>query len=47
LTRPRDWGGYLIAPVRIEFLEFKTSRFHDRILFEFAKDQWTIKQIQP
>jgi pyridoxamine 5'-phosphate oxidase len=47
LTRPGDWGGYLITPIRIEFLEFKTSRFHVRILFEFANNQWTIKQIQP
>jgi len=47
LTRPIDWGGYSIAPIRIEFLEFRSSRFHDRILFEFANNEWTKKQLQP
>lgn len=47
LTRPENWGGYLIAPIRIEFLEFKPTRFHDRKLYELINGQWTIKQIQP
>lgn len=47
LVRPENWGGYLIAPVRVEFLEFKPTRFHERMLFELTNEQWTIKQIQP
>lgn len=46
-TRPQNWGGYLITPVRIEFLEFKPSRFHDRMLYELTNKQWTMKRLQP
>lgn len=47
LKRPDNWGGYSIAPIRIEFLEFKPTRFHDRKLYELANSQWTEKQLQP
>ena len=47
LKRPENWSGYLIKPIRIEFLEFKPTRFHDRKLYELANGKWTIKQIQP
>jgi len=47
LTRPENWSGYLIEPIRIEFLEFKSTRFHDRKLYELTNGKWTVKQIQP
>lgn len=47
LTRPENWGGYSIDPFRIEFLEFKSTRFHDRILYELVNEEWTVKQLQP
>lgn len=47
LARPENWGGYAIEPIRIEFLEFKPTRFHDRKLYEFIEGKWTIKQLQP
>ncbi len=45
--RPENWGGYLIEPIRIEFLEFKPTRFHDRKLYELINGKWSTKQIQP
>ncbi|MES2380931.1 MAG: pyridoxal 5'-phosphate synthase [Bacteroidota bacterium] len=47
LIRPDNWGGYLIAPKRIEFMEFKPTRFHDRKLYELTNGQWIVKQLQP
>lgn len=47
IPRPGNWGGYRIRPVRIEFMEFKPSRFHDRRLYEQVNGQWTVTQIQP
>ena len=47
ILRPNNWGGFSIDPIRIEFMEFKNTRFHDRKLFEKKDDQWTIKKIQP
>lgn len=47
LARPENWGGYSIDPIRIEFLAFKPTRFHERILYELVNGQWTTKQLQP
>ncbi len=47
LKRPENWSGYSIEPVRIEFLEFKPTRFHERTLYELVKGQWTHIQLQP
>jgi pyridoxamine 5'-phosphate oxidase len=47
LTRPENWSGYSIEPIRIEFLEFKPTRFHDRRLYSLVNGQWIIRQIQP
>ena len=47
ITRPENWGGYDITPLRIEFMEFKKNRFHDRKLYEKENDTWILRQIQP
>jgi pyridoxamine 5'-phosphate oxidase len=47
LPRPEKWGGYSIDPFRIEFLEFKPNRFHDRVLYELVNEEWTVMQLQP
>ncbi|TJY38154.1 pyridoxine/pyridoxamine 5'-phosphate oxidase [Pontimicrobium aquaticum] len=47
IPRPKNWGGVSIKPLRIEFMEFKKTRFHDRKLFEFDNGEWNMKQIQP
>jgi len=47
ITRPKNWGGFAIKPIRIEFMEFKETRFHDRKLYVFENNKWNIKQIQP
>lgn len=47
LARPTNWGGYCIEPIRIEFLEFKPTRFHHRKLYELVNGKWSIKFLQP
>lgn len=47
IQRPENWGGFAIKPLRIEFMEFKKTRFHDRKLYEFDEGNWCLKQIQP
>lgn len=47
ISRPKNWSGFSIEPLRIEFMEFKKTRFHDRKLYEFENDKWNMKQIQP
>ena len=47
IARPENWGGYSIEPIRIEFLQFQSTRFHDRKLYELVDGRWNRKQIQP
>jgi pyridoxamine 5'-phosphate oxidase len=47
LKRPKNWGGFEIEPLRIEFLEFKQTRFHNRKLFQFLNGHWEMNLLQP
>lgn len=47
LRRPDNWGGYAIKPTRIEFLEFKPTRFHNRKLYILENQKWILKTLQP
>lgn len=47
LARPENWGVFSIEPIRIEFFEFKQTRFHDRKLFEIKNGRWTQTALQP
>lgn len=48
VERPAHWGGYRLAPQRIEFWKGRPGRLHDRILYERQADgTWTIKRLAP
>jgi len=47
VPRPPHWGGYLLSPSRIEFWYGRTSRLHDRILYELEGSRWRIKRLYP
>lgn len=47
LERPENWSGYFIEPIRVEFMEFKSTRFHHRKLFEIKNDGWKLTELQP
>ena len=45
---PAHWGGFRLAPDRIEFWKSRVGRLHDRILYELQPDgTWTIKRLAP
>jgi pyridoxamine 5'-phosphate oxidase len=45
---PAHWGGFRLAPDRIEFWKSRIGRLHDRILYELQPDgTWTIKRLAP
>lgn len=46
--RPKNWGGYLVKPTRIEFWQGRPNRMHDRIRYTLQEDlSWKIERIQP
>ena len=44
---PDFWGGYIIDPNSIEFWQGRSSRMHDRILYEKEKNKWNINRLYP
>ncbi len=47
IKKPEHWSGICIQPKRIEFMDFKTSRLHERTVFEGSTGNWTSYCIQP
>lgn len=47
VPRPSHWGGYRVMPTKIEFWQGRSSRLHDRILYEQVYGNWQISRLAP
>lgn len=48
VERPDNWGGYRLAPERIEFWKGRPGRLHDRLLYELQPNgDWIITRLAP
>jgi pyridoxamine 5'-phosphate oxidase len=47
VPRPPFWGGYVLAPARIEFWTSEESRLHRRTLFFRDGDRWRTSLLYP
>jgi pyridoxamine 5'-phosphate oxidase len=47
VPRPAHWGGYCVAPERIEIWQDKLGRLHDRWLFTRDGLRWVRTRLQP
>jgi pyridoxamine 5'-phosphate oxidase len=44
---PATWGGYRLAPERIEFWQGRTNRLHDRLRYRKDGAKWVIERLAP
>jgi pyridoxamine 5'-phosphate oxidase len=45
---PPHWGGWRIAPERVEFWQGRANRMHDRLRFELGFDRsWQVRRFAP
>jgi pyridoxamine 5'-phosphate oxidase len=44
---PPEWGGYRLAPERIEFWQGRSNRLHDRLRYRRAGERWVIERLGP
>ncbi|MFN5421807.1 MAG: pyridoxamine 5'-phosphate oxidase [bacterium] len=47
IPRPPHWGGYRVIPDKVEFWQGRSSRLHDRIVYQKSLDGWGISRIAP
>jgi pyridoxamine 5'-phosphate oxidase len=47
LPKPKQWGGYAVEPLEIEFWQGRPSRLHDRIVYYKTDGNWTIHRLAP
>ncbi|MEM6718760.1 MAG: pyridoxal 5'-phosphate synthase [Bacteroidota bacterium] len=47
IEMPNNWSGICIQPKRMEFMDFKVSRLHERTVFENENGNWKSYCIQP
>lgn len=47
ITRPKNWGGYIVKPFLIEFWQGRNNRLHDRIQYTLEKNDWKIERLAP
>ena len=48
IIRPPHWGGYIVKPELIEFWQGRSSRLHDRMVYEKDGDnEWKINRLAP
>ncbi len=47
VPKPDYWGGYELVPSYFEFWQGRTSRLHDRVIYEKEGEVWKIGRLAP
>ncbi|WP_330441598.1 pyridoxamine 5'-phosphate oxidase [Flavobacterium sp. C4GT6] len=48
IARPKNWGGFIVKPVEVEFWQGRPNRLHDRIRYKLQDDfSWLTDRLAP
>jgi pyridoxamine 5'-phosphate oxidase len=47
ITRPINWGGFIVKPIEYEFWQGRENRLHDRIRYNKKDNKWIIERLSP
>tara|TARA_B100000809_G_scaffold266889_1_gene332576 strand:+ start:1776 stop:2420 length:645 start_codon:yes stop_codon:yes gene_type:complete len=47
IEKPENWGGFLVAPISMEFWQGRPNRLHDRIRYTLKEYDWLIERLSP
>ena len=47
IPKPATWGGYVLKATSVEFWQGRSSRLHDRFLYEEIEGVWQISRLAP
>ncbi len=48
IPRPKNWGGYIIKPISLEFWQGRPNRLHDRIRYTIQENfDWKMERLAP
>ena len=47
VTRPSEWGGYIVSPNSFEFWQGRSGRLHDRLRFTNKEGSWKADRLSP
>lgn len=47
IPRPPHWGGYALAPTRVEFWQEGPFRLHDRFRYDRVGERWSLTRLYP
>ena len=48
ISRPDNWGGYVVRPITIEFWQGRANRLHDRLQYSLeGNGEWRLERLAP
>ena len=47
ISRPLNWGGFIVKPIEYEFWQGRENRLHDRIRYISKDSKWIIERLSP